>query len=72
MNNQKYIEHFTEDKIELTEKNLSLVSEITDDDITIFYQNKQLFSKINLSRNNYLVKSNIHPDSKDYLMFINR
>jgi two-component system nitrogen regulation sensor histidine kinase NtrY len=55
VNDQKYIEHFTEDKIELTEKNLSLVSEITDDDITIFYQNDQLFSKINLSRNNYLV-----------------
>ena len=54
-NDQKYIEHFTEDKIELTEKNLSLVSEITDDDITIFYRNNQLFSKINLSRNNYLV-----------------
>ena len=54
-NDQKYIEHFTEDKIELTEKNLSLVSEITDDDITIFYQNNQLFSKINLLRNNYLV-----------------
>ena len=55
VSDQKYIEHFTEDKIELTEKNLSLVSEITDDDITIFYQNDQLFSKINLSRNNYLV-----------------
>jgi nitrogen fixation/metabolism regulation signal transduction histidine kinase len=55
VNDQKYIEHFTDDKIELTEKNLSLVSEITDDDITIFYQNDQLFSKINLSRNNYLV-----------------
>ena len=55
VNNQKYIEHFTEDKIELTEKNLGLVSEITDDDITIFYQNNQLFSKINLSSNNYLV-----------------
>ena len=55
VNDQKYIEHFTEDKIELAEKNLSLVSEITDDDITIFYQNNQLFSKINLSRNNFLV-----------------
>jgi two-component system nitrogen regulation sensor histidine kinase NtrY len=55
VNDQKYIEHFTEDKIELTEKNLSLVSEITEDDITIFYQNNQLFSKINLSRNNFLV-----------------
>ena len=55
VNDQKYIEHFTEDKIELTENNLSLVSEITDDDITIFYQSNQLFSKINLSKNNYIV-----------------
>ena len=55
VNDQKYVEHFTEDKIQLTKKNLSLVSEITVDDITIFYQNNQLFSKINLSRNNYLV-----------------
>ena len=55
VNDQKYIEHFSEDKIELTKKNLSLVSENTDDDITIFYQNDQLFSKINLSKNNYLV-----------------
>lgn len=55
VNDQKYIEHFTDVKIELTEKNLSLVTENTDDDITIFYQNDQLFSKINLSKNNYLV-----------------
>ena len=55
INDEKYIEYFTDDKIELTENNLSLVSEITDDDITIFYQNNQLFSKINLSKNNYLV-----------------
>ena len=52
---QKFIEHFTKDKIELTEENLSLVQEITENDITIFFQNNQLFSKINLSRNNYLV-----------------
>jgi two-component system nitrogen regulation sensor histidine kinase NtrY len=52
---QKFIEHFTNDKIELTEENLSLVQEITENDITIFFQNNQLFSKINLSRNNYLV-----------------
>ena len=54
-NNQKFVEHFTEDKIELTEENLSLISEKTENDITIFYQNNQLFSKINLSKNNYLV-----------------
>ena len=52
---QKFIEHFTKDKIELTKENLSLVQEITENDITIFFQNNQLFSKINLSRNNYLV-----------------
>ena len=54
-NDQKFIEHFTNDKIELSDENLSIVSKNTEDDITIFYQNDQLFSKINLSNNNYLV-----------------
>jgi len=54
-NDQKFIEHFTDDRIELTEDNLILVSESTENDITIFYQNNQFFSKINLSKNNYLV-----------------
>ena len=54
-NNQKFVEHFTDDKIELSEENISLVSNYTEEDITIFYQNNQLFSKINLSENNYLV-----------------
>ena len=54
-NDQKYIEHFTEDKIELSEENINLVSQNTENDITIFYQNDQLFSKINISKNNYLV-----------------
>ena len=54
-NDQKFIEHFTDDRIELTEDNLILVSESTDNDITIFFQNNQFFSKINLSKNNYLV-----------------
>ena len=54
-NNQKFIEHFTDEKIELTENNLNLVSEITLNDITIYYQDNQLFSKINLSKNDYLV-----------------
>ena len=35
---QKFIEHFTKDKIELTEENLSLVQEITENDITIFFK----------------------------------
>jgi two-component system nitrogen regulation sensor histidine kinase NtrY len=54
-NDQKYIEHFTEDKVELSEENLSLVLKNTENDITIYYQNNQLFSKINLSENNFLV-----------------
>ena len=54
-NDQKFIEHFTEDKIELTEENLNLVQKNTENDITIFFQYNQLFSKINLSRNNFLV-----------------
>ena len=54
-NDQKFIEHFTEDKIELSEENINLVSQNTENDITIFYQNDQLFSKINISKNNYLV-----------------
>ena len=55
VNDQKYIEHFTEEKIELSEENLSLALENTDNDITIFYQNNQLFSKINISENKFLV-----------------
>ena len=54
-NDKKFVEHFTEDKIELSEENINIVSKITEDDITIYYQNNQLFSKINLYENNYLV-----------------
>jgi len=54
-NNQKFIEYFTEDKIQLTDENIRLVSEITENDITIFFLDNQLFSKINLPNNNYLV-----------------
>jgi two-component system nitrogen regulation sensor histidine kinase NtrY len=54
-NDQKNIEHFTEDKVELSKENLRLSLENTENDITIFYENNQLFSKINLSENNFLV-----------------
>ena len=54
-NDQKNIEHFTEDKVELSKENLSLSLENTENDITIFYENNQLFSKINLSENNFLI-----------------
>ena len=52
---QKNIEHFTEDKVELSKENLRLSLENTESDITIYYENNQLFSKINLSENNFLV-----------------
>ncbi|MDB0034345.1 ATP-binding protein [Alphaproteobacteria bacterium] len=54
-NDQKNIEHFTEDKVELSKENLRLSLENTENDITIFYENNQLFSKINLSENNFLI-----------------
>ena len=55
INGQEYIDYFTNDKIGLSENNLSLISEQTTNDITIYYQNDQLFSKINLSENSYIV-----------------
>jgi len=55
LNDQKYIEYITEDKVELTKENLSLVLKKTENDITIYFQNNQLFSKINISENNFLV-----------------
>src|SRR6056300_412317 len=55
VNDEKYIEYFTEEKIELFKENLSLALEKTENDITIFYQNNQLFSKINISEDNFLV-----------------
>ena len=54
-NDQQFIEYFTDDEIELSEENKNLVLNKTENDITIFYQNDQLFSKINLSENNYLI-----------------
>ncbi len=54
-NDQQFIEYFTEEEIELSEENKNLVLNKTENDITIFYQNNQLFSKINLSDDNYLI-----------------
>ena len=55
INNQEYIDYFTDDKIGLSDDNLELISEQTLNDITIYYQNNQLFSKINLSEDSYIV-----------------
>ena len=56
INNNPFIEHFTEENQSiLTDSNLKRVSEITSDEITIYFFEDQLFSKINLSNNRYLV-----------------
>ena len=56
INDNPFIEHFdNENKSTLTDNNLKKVSENTDDDITIYFFDDQLFSKINLSNNRYLV-----------------
>jgi len=52
INDQKIIEHFTDDKIELFSKNIELVSNKTDNDITIFFQNNQLLI--------FLITQNLH------------
>ena len=55
INNQSYVDFFTEEKQPLTPKNLELVKAETINDITIFYQNDQFFSKIELPEKNFLV-----------------
>ena len=54
-NDQVYIEHFNDIEIFLKEENLKKSKEITKDDINIYFLNDQLFSKINLSNNSYLL-----------------
>ena len=55
MNDEIYIEHFTEEKILLTDNNLEKSSEVIQDDITIYFLNDQLFSKIKITNQNYLI-----------------
>ncbi len=55
IDNETYIEHITTDKIFLTDNNLESSLIDTTDDITIFFLDDQLFSKINISKNNYLI-----------------
>ena len=50
-----FIEHFSNEETFLTENILKKSSENTNDDITIFFLDGQLFSKINISNNNYLL-----------------
>ena len=55
VNDEIFIEHFSNEETFLTEDILKKSSENTNDDITIFFLDGQLFSKINISNNNYLL-----------------
>ena len=51
-----FIEYFTEENnYELSSENLERTKAVTKDDITIFFYDQQLFSKINLSNERYLI-----------------
>ncbi len=56
INENPFIEYFTEDNsFELTSENFEKIGIPTSDDITIYFYDQQLFSKINLSKNRYLI-----------------
>ena len=56
INETPFIEYFTEeDNYELSSENLERTKSVTKDDITIFFYDQQLFSKINLSNDRYLI-----------------
>ena len=54
-NANQYIEHISEEKIFLSDQNLKDASAKSENDITIFFSNDQLFSKVNLNNSNYLL-----------------
>ena len=56
INETPFIEYFTEENnYELSSENLERTKAVTKDDITIFFYDQQLFSKINLSNDRYLI-----------------
>ncbi len=54
-NGNKFIEHISDEKIFLSEQNLKDANVKSENDITIFFSNDQLFSKVNLNNSNYLL-----------------
>ena len=54
-NGNQFIEHISDEKIFLSEDNLKEASSKSENDITIFFSNDQLFSKVNLNNSNYLL-----------------
>ena len=55
INDEVFIEHFGDEEILLKDNNLKTASEETKEDITIYFLNDQLFTKINISSNKYLL-----------------
>ncbi len=54
-NGNQFIEHISDEKIFLSDQNLKDASAKSQNDITIFFSNDQLFSKVNLNNSNYLL-----------------
>ena len=54
-NGNQFIEHISDEKIFLSDQNLKNASVKSENDITIFFSNDQLFSKVNLNNSNYLL-----------------
>ncbi len=54
-NGNQFIEHISDEKIFLSDQNLMDASSKSENDITIFFSNDQLFSKVNLNNSNYLL-----------------
>ena len=68
VNNETFIEHIEDQtKILLKEENLNIGLKKTDDEITIFFSNNQLFSKVNIMENNsLLLLKNIDLETLNY------
>ncbi len=54
-NGNQFIEHISDEKIFLSDNNLKDASSKSENDITIFFANDQLFSKVNLNNSNYIL-----------------
>ena len=51
----QFIEHISDEKIFISDENLNAAKQDNESDITIFFSNDQLFSKVKLNNSNYLL-----------------
>ena len=51
----QFIEHISDEKIFISDDNLNAAKQENESDITIFFSNDQLFSKVKLNNSNYLL-----------------